>query len=141
MGQPALVPAVPTPSLWLEMELVWRMKHIAFYQGPHAVEPLEAGDLDTLRAVEVLVDWVLSEDVWPEPVNLNDRPDPGGSRPPSGEPVRFSSHDHDEQHLHSHQLWQERPGDGDDDGPLRTTGAIWRARGRLVPHQRSEGGW
>lgn len=94
MAQPELVPAVPTPGLWLEMELVWSRKLCAFYQGPHAVEPLMVGDLGMLRAAEVLVEWVLSEDVWPEPVNLN-------SLPASGAPAQFSGHDHDEQHFRS----------------------------------------
>ncbi|MFI9561434.1 hypothetical protein [Nonomuraea endophytica] len=138
MTQPALVPAVPTPGLWVEMKLVWRRKHIAFYQGPHAVEPLMADDLGTLRAAEVLIEWVLSEDVWPEPVNLNDLPVRGAVRLAAGEPAVVGGHDHDDRHLRSRHLGLARPGDGDGDGPREVAGAMGRGRGRFIPRQRTE---
>ncbi|MFE0150159.1 hypothetical protein ACFWY5_23620 [Nonomuraea sp. NPDC059007] len=136
MAQPELVPAVPSPGLWLEMELVWSRKLCAFYLGPHAVAPLMAGDLDTLRAAEVLVEWAVHEDVRPEPVNLSDLSVPEASRSAQGEAVRFSGHDHDDQHLRSRQVWCAPPGEVGGDGPVGAAGAI--GRGRFIPRQRTE---
>ncbi|MFI9553748.1 hypothetical protein [Nonomuraea endophytica] len=136
MTQPALVPAIPTPGLWLEIELVWHRQNCAIYQGPHAVEPLMAHDLATLRAAEVLVEWVLSEDVWPEPVNFDDLPVRGAAHPAAGEPAIVGGHDHDDSYLRSRYLGQARPGDGDGDGPREVAGAIGRGRGCFIPTQR-----
>jgi hypothetical protein len=141
MAQPALIPAVPTAGLWLEIELVWRRKHIAFYQGSHVVKPLVAGDLDTLHATEVLTEWALGAGVWPELANLCGHPVPGASRPAPGESARFSGHDHDDQHLRSRHRRRARPVDGDGDGLREIAGAIGRGGARLVPHRPTEAAW
>ncbi|MFI6396205.1 hypothetical protein [Nonomuraea sp. NPDC050540] len=120
------------------MELVWSRKLCAFYLGPHAVAPLMAGDLGTLRAAEVLVEWVVHEDVRPEPVHLNDRSAPEASRPAQGETVRFSGHDHDDQLLRLCQVWYAQSGEGGGEGSVGTAGAIGRGRGGFVPRQRTE---
>ncbi|MFD9950238.1 hypothetical protein ACFWYW_56030 [Nonomuraea sp. NPDC059023] len=138
MAPPELVPAIPSPGLWLEMELVWNKKLCAFYLGPHAVAPLMACDLGTLRAAEVVVEWVVHEDVRPEPVHLNDRSAPEASCPAQGEADRFNSHDHDDQHLRPCQVWCAQSGEGGGDGPVGAAGSIGRGRGRFIPRQRTE---
>ncbi|NRQ34552.1 hypothetical protein HII36_22305 [Nonomuraea sp. NN258] len=60
-----------------------------------------ADDLGALHAAEALVEWVLSEDVWHEPVNLDGRRAPGASGSASGEPVLLGGHEQGDQCLGS----------------------------------------
>ncbi|MFI6536655.1 hypothetical protein ACIBHY_29685 [Nonomuraea sp. NPDC050547] len=133
MAHPALAPVHPTPGLWFEMKLVWRRKHIAFYQGPHLVEPLMAGDLDTLRAAEVMIEWELTADPWPSTAHFCDEPVPGAGRPGPRALPRAGGHDHDDRRLRP----ACRSDDGDGGGLRDTAGAVGRDRARLMPQQRT----
>ncbi|MFD9939479.1 hypothetical protein ACFWYW_02300 [Nonomuraea sp. NPDC059023] len=98
MSAPQLKPLQPTWELWCLLWLEWHREWIAFYCGPHKVEPVTASDPDVLRTLMSAAEPLLPC-VWPVPVTPAPGSDAGnrlltpgelasrggqGRRPPQG---------------------------------------------------------